>query len=54
MKTRQIIHKFKVKDDRNVILRNPSWSDLDYLNELINSVIDENGDIGFNKQVTRN
>jgi len=53
MKTGEILHRFKAKDGREVILRTPRWEDLDDLMEYINSLVDEGADIATNREVTR-
>ena len=53
MKTGTIIHRFKVKDGREVVLRTPRWEDLDDLTEFINSLVEEGADITKNEKVTR-
>jgi len=53
MKTGEILHRFKAKDGREVILRTPRWEDLDDFVELINSLVDEGADIVTNRKVTR-
>jgi RimJ/RimL family protein N-acetyltransferase len=53
MKSGQIIHKFKAKDGKEVILRNPKWEDLDDLLEFINSLVDEGVDLVIRQKVTR-
>jgi len=53
MKTGEIINIFDAKDGRKVILRTPTWEDLDDLLDLINSVIEEGADITMNEKVTR-
>jgi len=53
MKTGEILHRFKAKDGREVILRTPRWEDLDDLMEHINSLVDEGVDIARDQKVTK-
>ena len=53
MKTGEILHNFKAKDGKTVILRTPKWEDLDDFVELINSLVDEGAEILMVEKVTR-
>lgn len=53
MKTGRVFHCFSAKDGRKVILRTPKWEDLDDLLELINSLVEENADIGYDTKISR-
>ncbi len=45
MKVGEILHRFKAKDGREVILRTPRWEDLDDLLDSINLLAEENLDV---------
>jgi RimJ/RimL family protein N-acetyltransferase len=53
MKTGQVLREFSVKGVDKIVLRTPKWEDLDYLLELINSVVAEGAEIGRNEEVSR-
>ncbi len=53
MKVGEILHRFKAKDGREVILRTPKWEDLNDLMEYINSLVDEGAEIARDHKVTR-
>lgn len=53
MKTGKILETFNAKDGRHIILRTPKWEDLDDLNALINSLVEEGADIVNYQKVTR-
>ncbi|MFB0503162.1 MAG: N-acetyltransferase family protein [Candidatus Bathyarchaeia archaeon] len=53
MKSGEVVHQFKSKDGREVILRTPRWEDLDDLTEFINSLVDEGVDIATDQKATR-
>ena len=53
MKPGRIIRTFAAKDGRQVVLRTPSWNDLDDLLELINSLVEERADIIVDQKLTR-
>jgi len=49
----EVFKRFRAKDGRGVILREPRWEDLDDLLEFINSLVEEGADICREKVVTR-
>jgi hypothetical protein len=53
MKPGKIIRTFSAKDGRGIVLRTPTWSDLDDLMEIINSLIEEGADILIDEKVSR-
>jgi len=53
MKTGAMVKQFIAKDGRQIVLRTPKWEDLDDLNEVINSLVEEGSDITRDKKVTR-
>jgi RimJ/RimL family protein N-acetyltransferase len=53
VKPGRIIRTFAAKDGRQVVLRAPSWNDLDDLLELINSLVEERADIIVDQKLTR-
>jgi len=53
MKPGTIIRTFPAKDGQRVILRTPTWNDLDDLLSLINSLVKEQADILVDERVSR-
>ncbi|MEM2106081.1 MAG: GNAT family protein [Candidatus Bathyarchaeia archaeon] len=53
MKAGKVVKTFSAKDGRRVVLRAPSWEDLDDLLELINSLVEEGADILRTERVSR-
>jgi RimJ/RimL family protein N-acetyltransferase len=53
MKTGQVLQEFSVEGGRKVVLRTPRWEDLDDLLELVNSVVDEGGEISRDEKASR-
>jgi len=53
MKSGKVVRSFSAKDGRRVVLRTPKWEDLDDLLELINSLVEEKGDILRTEKVSR-
>jgi RimJ/RimL family protein N-acetyltransferase len=53
MRAGKIIRTFPAKDGREVVLRTPTWNDLDDLLALINSLVEERADILIDKKVSR-
>jgi len=53
MKVGKILHRFKAKDGREVIVRAPMWEDLDDLLQLINSLVEEGAEITLDAKKTR-
>jgi RimJ/RimL family protein N-acetyltransferase len=53
LKKGKILKKFKTKDQKTVILRTPTWRDLDDFLELINSLVEEKAQIYITKKFTR-
>lgn len=53
MKEGTFIRSFNLKDNREVILRAPRWSDLDEMLAFVNSLVEEGAEIGTNKKITR-
>jgi hypothetical protein len=53
MQTGQILHQFTAREGQEVILCTLKWEDLDDLEKLINSLLDEGADILWSKPVTR-
>lgn len=53
MKPGTIIKTFFASDGREVVLRTPTWNDLDDLMVLINSLVEERADILLDEKVSR-
>ncbi len=53
MKAGRIIRTFSAKDGREVVLRTPTWNDLDDLLALINSLVEERADILIDEKLSR-
>jgi hypothetical protein len=53
MKPGKIIRTFSAKNGREIALRTPTWSDLDDLMEIINSLVEERADIPIDEKVSR-
>ena len=53
MKSGKILHRFKARDGKEVVLRTPKWEDLDDLVELINSLVEMRADIVMDHKTTR-
>lgn len=53
MKAGRIIRTFSAKDGREVVLRTPTWNDLDDLMAMINSLVEEGADILIDEKVSR-
>jgi len=53
MKLGTVIRKFTATDGREVVLRTPTWSDLDDLLDFINSLVEERADILMDEKVSR-
>jgi len=53
MKEGTFIRSFKAKDNREVTLRAPRWSDLDEMLAFVNSLVEEGAEIGTNKKISR-
>ena len=53
MKAGRIIRTFSAKDGREVVLRTPTWNDLDDLLGLINSLVEERADILIDEKLSR-
>jgi RimJ/RimL family protein N-acetyltransferase len=53
MRPGRIIRTFSAKDGREVILRTPTWNDLDDLLALINSLVEERADILIDEKLSR-
>ena len=53
MKPGKIIHTFSSRDGRKVVLRTPTWNDLDELLALINSLVEEGANISIDERITR-
>jgi RimJ/RimL family protein N-acetyltransferase len=53
MKPGKVIRTFSAKDGREIILRTPTWNDLDDLMTMINSLVEERADILIDEKVTR-
>jgi ribosomal protein S18 acetylase RimI-like enzyme len=54
MKPGKVIRTFSSKDGREILLRTPTWSDLDDLMAMINSLVEERADILIDEKVSRN
>jgi hypothetical protein len=53
MRPGRIIRTLSAKDGREVILRTPTWNDLDDLLALINSLVEERADILIDEKLSR-
>lgn len=53
MKAGRIIRTFFAKDGREVVLRTPTWNDLDDLLALINSLVEERAEILIDEKLLR-
>jgi RimJ/RimL family protein N-acetyltransferase len=53
MRSGKIIHEFRARDEREVVLRTLKWEDLDDLLEMINSLVAEKADIVRAEKVSR-
>jgi len=53
MKPGTIIRTFTAQDGRRVVLRTPTWNDLDDLLSVINSLVEEQANILVDEKVTR-
>ncbi len=53
MKPGKTVHTFSSRDGRNVVLRTPTWNDLDDLLALINSLVEEGANILIDERITR-
>ena len=53
MKSGIILHRFKAKDGRKVVLRTPKWEDLDDYVELFNSLVDTEAEIVTYQKLSR-
>jgi RimJ/RimL family protein N-acetyltransferase len=53
MKAGRIIRNFSAKDGREVVLRTPTWNDIDDLMALINSLVEERADILIDEKLSR-
>lgn len=53
METGKIVRAFSMRDGRNLVLRTPTWNDLDDLLSLINSLVEEGADIIVDNRITR-
>jgi RimJ/RimL family protein N-acetyltransferase len=53
MKPGTIIRTFTAKDGRRVVLRTPTWNDLDDLLSVINSLVEEQANILVDEKVSR-
>ena len=53
LKEGTLIRRFRARDDREVSLRAPKWSDLDDMLELVNSLVEEGADIGTTEKLSR-
>ncbi len=53
MRSGKIIHEFRARDKREVVLRTLKWEDLDDLLEMINSLVAEKADIVRAEKVSR-
>lgn len=53
IKAGKIIRGFSARDSREVVLRTPKWEGLDYLLELVNSLVEEMADIARTKKASK-
>lgn len=53
MGEKDILGRFRARDGREVVLRAPSWGDLDDLLELVNSLVEEGADVNICEPYTR-
>jgi RimJ/RimL family protein N-acetyltransferase len=53
VETGKTVRAFSMRDGRNVVLRTPTWNDLDDLLSLINSLVEEGANIIVGKRVTK-
>jgi len=53
MKPGTVIQKFTATDGREVVLRTPTWNDLDDLLDFINSLVEERAGILMDEKVSR-
>jgi ribosomal protein S18 acetylase RimI-like enzyme len=53
MERKGILRRFKARDGREVILRAPSWDDLDDMLELVNSLVEERAEVNVCEPYTR-
>jgi RimJ/RimL family protein N-acetyltransferase len=54
LKAGQILHQFTAQDGKKVMLRTPKWEDLDDLLKVSNSLVEEEAEIEYDTQTTRN
>ena len=53
MKPGKVIRTFSAKDGREIVLRTPTWNDIDDLMAMINSLVEERADILIDEKVSR-